>query len=305
MRKRYLLKKGDSRAYWDENWKLSDIKDAVRFCEISPLKPILDRYFPLSGKILEGGCGLGQFVMYYRDRGYDIEGVDFAADTIARILELRKDLPVKEGNVLNLDYPDGYFSAYYSGGVVEHFEEGPFAALKEAHRVISKDGVFIVSVPYMNLSRRIKDWFLSRLRNRKNSDAFFDFNNAVSKYVITDMHNKGNPFSGDFDFYQYEYTKKEFSGILREAGFKVIYTRPISITWGMKDFKFLRKMFNNRTKPEQVNLDVKKGIKSPINALAKRILAEEDRASVFTRPFVAMLGEFFGNMILFVCKVSK
>ncbi len=107
MRKHYIEKElGANEDYWDTNWGGHSIEDAVRFCEFSPLRRIFDDYFPRPGKILEGGCGLGQCVIYYVRQGYDIEGIDFAEKTIRRILEVDPSIPVKVGDVNSLDYPD-------------------------------------------------------------------------------------------------------------------------------------------------------------------------------------------------------
>ena len=109
MRKKYVLSSlGSEEKYWDRNWRDESIKEAVRFCEIDPLCRIFDKYFPHKGKILEAGCGLGQYVIYYRRRGYDIEGVDFSQETLEKILKFDNALPVQTADVTKLPYPDNY-----------------------------------------------------------------------------------------------------------------------------------------------------------------------------------------------------
>jgi ubiquinone/menaquinone biosynthesis C-methylase UbiE len=51
-------------------------------------------------------------------------------------------------------------------GVVEHFEQGPLPALKEAYRVLKPDGMIFVSVPTFNIIRK---WVRRPLRNLVNA----------------------------------------------------------------------------------------------------------------------------------------
>ena len=160
MLKKYIPDElGHADKYWDQNWHSMSIESAVSFCEADPIRAVLDEYLPRRGKILEAGCGLGQWVVYYRRKGYLIEGVDYAEETIKRILEYDGKLPVKIADVRWLPYPDDYFDAYYSGGVIEHFEEGPYVVLQEAARVLKNGGILIISVPYMNLMRQLSSLF--------------------------------------------------------------------------------------------------------------------------------------------------
>src|SRR3989338_8977959 len=110
MRKKYLKKElGTASTFWDNNWSKFSIDKSVQFVKLSPLKQIFETYFRKDTKILEGGCGLGHFVIYYWRKGYQIQGIDFADQTVKRVLQYDKDIPVKLDNVLNLSYPDNYF----------------------------------------------------------------------------------------------------------------------------------------------------------------------------------------------------
>lgn len=305
-----------SETFWDKNWQNSCIEDAIKFCEISPLKPILDTYFPKKGKILEGGCGLGQFVIYYKNRGYDIQGVDFAPRVIERILTYDKTVKVQKGDISKLPYPDNYFSAYYSGGVVEHLEEGPKQALREAHRVLKKEAVLIITVPYFNLFRRISSYLSFGFKKQKTSNVKIDFNGMKSLFLLTDLHQRASSPLPGFSFHQYEYTKKEFSRILNDCGLNIIFSRRTSIIWGLMDNNFLRKIIhkmvtnreNNRSQknPEDREIDESKtsNLSQKIKSYLKRMLISEDSHSLGFGRFILKVLQFTsGNLILFVCRV--
>jgi len=159
------------------------------------------------GKILEAGCGMGHIVHELRMQGFDCEGVDSAVLTIAKIHEMKPDLPVRVGDLLRLDVPDAFYAGYISLGVVEHLEEGPEPFLTEAHRVLAQNGIAIFAVPFLNTIRRIKAWL-----------GIFS----------------SPPTSGEY-FYQYAFTQHEFTEILQKNGFHVLQVTYYDPWKGLKD----------------------------------------------------------------------
>ncbi len=159
------FRKSASSHFWDKHWSTElteDIYQPSREGRLFHFQEIFPRHLPSKGRLLEAGCGIGQIVLALRTRGYDCEGVDFAAQTIDRVRSLLPDLPVRQGDVTRLDVPDHHYQGYISLGVVEHRQDGPEAFLAEAHRVLTQDGVLLVSVPHFHLLRRLKHrlgWF--------------------------------------------------------------------------------------------------------------------------------------------------
>jgi len=194
--------------FWSDNWKDFSVGQMVALCEKDPVVKLLRRFSPREGRILDAGCGLGQNVIYMRGLGFDMEGVDFSAELISRAMAYDGSLPVKTADLKALPFPCGYFKAYYAGGVIEHFEEGPQAVLKEASRVLAGDGVLMITVPYLNMKRRIEDFF--------------------------------RPVRPGCDFYEYMFTQKEMRGILFKNNFKVFYSQPFSLMAGLYDFKAVK-----------------------------------------------------------------
>ncbi len=204
--------------HWDWVWEKQETR--LLFADAQKGSPghfeeIFPRHLPKPGKILEAGCGLGQLVIALRVRGFDAEGVDYAAQTIREIKKLFPDIPFRQGDVTHLDVPDGYYSGYISLGVMEHLEDGPEPFLLEARRVLKKEGIACISVPTMNFLRRLKAWL--------------------------------GLYSGDskqLPFYQYAYSASEFSRILKRAGFEIVATYQYSGYKGVKDeLPFLTTLF--------------------------------------------------------------
>lgn len=204
----YYRASADSQ-FWDNHWRDWVSKSVFRGPQRGRLgllnKPFV-RWLPKTGRILEAGCGLGQVVMALRARGWDAEGIDYSAETVARVLELFPDLPIRDGDVRSIPCEDGAFAGYVSLGVVEHRREGPAPYLQEAFRVLHPGGIAIISVPHFHPLRRRKA--------------------CQGKY---DTASDGIPF------YQYAFSISEISALLREAGFEVLDAIPYDGFKGIKD----------------------------------------------------------------------
>jgi ubiquinone/menaquinone biosynthesis C-methylase UbiE len=283
---------GQSKDAWAMQWDISSISENYLFARDNTyMKYIFDRYFLPGLKILEGGCGPGYYVMCYKNKGCDIVGVDFSPQVIDKVKLLYPDLPVQTGNIENLRFEDNTFDVYYSGGVVEHFEEGPFKALKEALRVLKKDGILIITVPFLNIARRIKDYFYTG-----------------NRYKITNKFEKDamNP-----DFSLYYFSSWEFKKLLNEAGFKILFWHGCSAAWGFRNLKVIDALFRikkakkascQKTENSAANLKCGKRRNNPIAELLKDVLIRERRDKWYLCPIVSLWQSLFGNLVVFVCR---
>ena len=112
-------------------------------------------YLPKDERIVEAGCGLGAWVIYLGDLGYDIVGIDNDAQVIGRLKEWRPSLNVSAGDIRGLPCETGSLGAVISLGVMEHFEEGCDEAMRETWRVLRPGGLFFFTVPLNNLFRKL------------------------------------------------------------------------------------------------------------------------------------------------------
>lgn len=116
---------------------------------------VISNFLPRSGKVLEAGCGLGRLVLYLREHGYDIVGVDWSQEAIDQIKAFDNSAPVQVADVQSLPFADGYFRGVLSFGVIEHFVDGPEHVLREMNRVLVQKGVLILTVPLRNIGKKL------------------------------------------------------------------------------------------------------------------------------------------------------
>lgn len=201
-------------------WDGVSIGNEVSNCPEWRIIRCFEKYLPEDKLILEAGSGIGTWLIYLRDKGYNIEGVEHDRNAVVRLKEFRQDIPVRVGDIRDLPYDDNSLGAYISLGVLEHFEEGAEQPLLEARRVLMPGGIIVLTVPFNNLFRRI---FAHPLRDL---------------YLM---------IKGSKHFAEYRYSKKEACDMLAKAGFHLMETGTedfISkdrslVLWS--EFPFLRK----------------------------------------------------------------
>jgi SAM-dependent methyltransferase len=143
--------------YWDDIWRQRDLKLAHRNPRNRLMESLTAKYLPSrSGRILEAGCGIGTNVRVLRSLGYDCRGIDYAPHVIDSVKEIFPELPLELGDVRRIPFEDGSFDAYWSVGVIEHFETPCQEVTSEAFRILRQKGYAFVSFPYLCPVRRLK-----------------------------------------------------------------------------------------------------------------------------------------------------
>ena len=94
-------------------------------------------------KMLEPGCGRGEFLGNFRNLGLDVYGVDICEEA-----KKFADFPLAICDVESerLPYEDDTFDILYSKSFVEHLHD-PGKYLKEAYRVLKPGGLLLTLVP--------------------------------------------------------------------------------------------------------------------------------------------------------------
>lgn len=105
---------------------------------------IVPEFCPKEKPILEIGPEKGAFTKWLKDNGYrSIYTLDLV-DTLKDKSGITSH--IGDLNVDRYPYTDGFFGSAISWGVIEHLEN-PHHFIREAHRIVEQDGIFIVAIP--------------------------------------------------------------------------------------------------------------------------------------------------------------
>lgn len=209
----YAQTAGES--HWNQLWEQNQLDQLLAVAGRDPLSNHLQRHLPLSGLTLEGGCGLGQYVLYFRQKGYRVIGGDFSLSALWAHHRQRPEAPLAVMDLRALPFAGETFTVHISLGVVEHLENGPAAIVREMARTLKPGGIALVSVPWVNGLRTLFRPLLRRRENRQRQ--------------------------AGLAFYQYLYTRREIRRFLRPAGLEVVRFYPYSPAKGLREFLPVRR----------------------------------------------------------------
>jgi SAM-dependent methyltransferase len=199
-----------TRRAWEAIWQQSDAAAEAATMQYPRAVETLNAYLPYLPKdewILEAGSGQGAVLVTLQAMGYRVIGLDYAFNALAASRAHEPTLCVQNGDVHALPYADESFGAYLSFGVLEHFPHGMKPALTEAHRVLRRGGVLVLTIPYPNVIWRLAQWKRAVAGRQRIDDAF----------------------------YESTYTREALVEACLSVGFDVVQTRPTSHSftlWG-------------------------------------------------------------------------
>lgn len=205
---------------WDANWRDTSVERIMEIFSYPRVRENMDIFLsclPKGKRVLEGGCGLGPYLIRLKSLGYDMVGVDYNVPPLQRIAGYDRSILLACADVQGLPFVDSSFGAYMSLGVIEHFTEGPEKAIREAYRVLEPGGHFIVKVPRTTIFERLS----------------FPLTFITKHKTIRKMF--GKPPADDH-YWEQRFNTTELASVLEKNGFKVEKILPVDQEHGLIAF---------------------------------------------------------------------
>lgn len=138
---------------------------------------IIDDFSNENTKILDIGCGHGDFLKKIHDKTQESYGIDPDEDALNKNNFIKHK---KVADACSLPFENNFFDLIVSAWVLEHISD-PLSAFKEINRVLKPGGKVVFLTPNaLNynvwliriIPERFHDYFTKKLYNRKENDTY-------------------------------------------------------------------------------------------------------------------------------------
>lgn len=144
-----------TKQFYEEYWRTEHVPavgDPTTAERMVRLREALDALFPGrragSVRVLDAGCGAGEFLAFLGRVGFTVAGVDLSAEAAERARRRCPEAEVRIGSIEEpLPFCHGAFDAIWCTEVLEHLFD-VHGALAELNRVLRPEGVLVLTTPY-------------------------------------------------------------------------------------------------------------------------------------------------------------
>ncbi len=165
--------------HWTENWnKGGNQRHAQWRIKVRHEYKMLRNFAPEPAKgvkVLDGGCGLGEWCILLRNLGYETYGLDLSTSTVQSLRSEFPEMDFSREDIRQTSFENNFFDLYISWGTFEHFENGLQDCFREAHRILKRKGTLIISVPFYNGRIKAIDTELGRPVKDENTNQFYQW----------------------------------------------------------------------------------------------------------------------------------
>lgn len=148
---------------FDDRYRRPEDERQIQERRRSLYREFLARHRPAPGRnrLLDVGCGTGEFLLLARAGGWDVMGIEIAKAGVEAAR--RAGLPVHLGSLTALELPESSFDLVTLWNVLD-FVPDPVEQARAAHRVLAPGGVLVARV--VNLAPHAALYRASRLLRR-------------------------------------------------------------------------------------------------------------------------------------------
>ncbi len=209
----------ESKRYWNEKYWVRHMRDDdLENIEDAWVDKYSDIISAHSGKLLDLGCGVGQYSKYFYDKGFEVTSADISKLALDYLSKKYKDInTVRIDMTEPLPFADKSFDVVFANLSIHFFSKNDTCALiAEVKRILKDGGIFIGSCnsskayKYIkDISTVIEDGFYReeggrtvRLFDKKQFDLFFADWNKISLCEIETVR-----FNKSKNMWEFVYSK--------------------------------------------------------------------------------------------------
>ncbi len=218
--------------YWTRHWDKVAERNPEELLHADEKFGLVESYLaglPAGARLLDGGCGLGQWTVHYTAKGFEVVGLDISRATVEALVKRFPQCRFVVGDLKETGFEDGHFDGYFTWGTFEHLETGLQPYFAEARRILKPGGLLFVSVPFQN-ARHIR-------RDKKTLERW------------DESYRPGQGYPGPMRFYQWRLTRPELFREFELGGFQCLEIRATDASVGM-----------NRAVRHDLGLDPRTGV---------------------------------------------
>ena len=225
-------------SYYKEVIRAAAFSEEMRGFRIDQFKKFVDKYSLRNKKVVEIGCGKGEFLTLMKKAGADTYGIEYSDESVEYCRE--NDLKVSKLYIENNNdlLPAAPYDCFFIMNFFEHLPD-PNSTLRALHKNLSDDGVGLIEVPNfdMILKNNLFSEFINdhlfyftketlRLTLERNGFEIVECNEIWYDYIISAVVRKRPKTNlSDFQSHQ-EKIKKEIGNYI--AGF----SKDSVVIWG-------------------------------------------------------------------------
>lgn len=191
--------------YWDDLYWEKHLKEDLENIEELWIKKY-ENILPQTGKVLDLGCGVGQYTKYFLDKNYEVVATDISYKALEYLKNKYSNVEtIKQDMTKSFNIKDNEFDIVFANLSIHFFnEKDTINLLKEIKRILKPNGLFIGSVNSTKAYEFIKDHVtpiqenyynsngrLVRLWNEEEFNKFFkDYEKVLLNEIIETRFNK-------------------------------------------------------------------------------------------------------------------
>lgn len=137
---------------WSYPYSDADYYDPSNTEHLVPNRPHLlrrmrdVRMYVNHGRVLDIGCGMGEFAVLMRQAGFDVEAIDESKNAIGALRRQHPEIQWHCGNLLEYTDRLGRFDVITMYHVLEHIPT-PLSAMQAIRRLLAPGGLLVLEVP--------------------------------------------------------------------------------------------------------------------------------------------------------------